>query len=272
MPEYTVSLLIWIVPVIFLAIRFKVKKLLNHPKIVSLLITSGIITVIGFILDLWLAPVFFTFPHEEQMCIGWKLHGIPIEEFIFYITGNWFIIMLYAWFDEEVLKAYNKPDAKYTRIHSLLGKRDKWKRFLFPSLKGIPVFIVLFIAGIVTQRIMNPETNWLIPGYYTFLLVCAYIPFMLFSRITRSYTNWRAFWFSMVTILLCSIIWEVTLAIPRGYWGYQTEPMLGIFLPAWSSPLSQFPLEAVTVWIFCTLNILLYEWGKITFFTKDTKE
>jgi hypothetical protein len=69
--------------------------------------------------------------------------------------------------------------------------------------------------------------------------------------------------FSLLGTVLISIIWEVTLALPRGYWNYQHAAMIGIFIPVWA----QLPIEAVTVWIFCTLVIMVYEFVKIYFFT-----
>ena len=44
--------------------------------------------------------------------------------------------------------------------------------------------------------------------------------------------------------------------------------MLGVFISVWNN----LPLEAVTVWIFCMLVVLLYEFLKITFFTDPSKK
>jgi len=67
----------------------------------------------------------------------------------------------------------------------------------------------------------------------------------------------------MLATVLISIIWEVTLALPRGYWDYQHGAMLGIFIGVWHD----LPIEAITVWIFCTLVIMFYEYVKICYFT-----
>jgi len=87
----------------------------------------------------------------------------------------------------------------------------------------------------------------------------------LFYRVTKLFVNWRAFIFSMLATVLISIIWEVTLALPRGYWDYQHGAMLGIFIGVWHD----LPIEAITVWIFCTLVIMFYEYVKICYFTDE---
>jgi hypothetical protein len=67
----------------------------------------------------------------------------------------------------------------------------------------------------------------------------------------------------LILTVLISIIWEVTLALPRGYWGYQHGAMLGIFIGVWNG----LPIEQITVWFFCTYVIFFYEFIKICYFT-----
>lgn len=263
MPEYTLTLLIWILPLIFFELFLRKKKLLSPPKRKALNITVGVLAAVGIILDLLFARYFFTFP-DKTMVIGFEITKIPIEEFIFYITGFWFIIYLYVFCDEWFLKLYNPDDRKYIEY----SKRLKSLRHrIWIHHRSIWLLVSFLAVGFVVKRILNPE-GWIIPGYYFFLATVAYIPMILFFRITKRYVNWRAFFFTLFTTVLISIIWEVTLAIPRGYWGYQKETMLGIFLPAWSD----LPLEAVSVWIFCTLVILVYEFLKITYFTPEKSD
>lgn len=259
MPEYTLTLLIWILPIIFFEIFFYKKKLLSPPKRKALNITVAILAALGIGLDLFFARIFFTFPNKS-MTIGFDIFKIPIEEFIFYITGFWFIIYLYVFCDEWFLKKYNPSDEKYARYSRVLNKMTKRKFFIHK--KSIYLAIVFLICGVVIKRLLQPEAG-IIPGYFSFLTLAAYVPMILFYRVTKSYINWRSFSFSLILTVLISIIWEVTLAIPRGYWGYQEEQMLGIFI----SPWSRLPIEAVSVWIFCTLVILVYEYLKISRFT-----
>lgn len=255
MPEYTISLLIWIIPIILISIFFTIKKSLTPEKIGAAAITIITLAAIGIILDLLFAHTFFTFPNKKMIC-GIMIHNIPIEEFIFYITGFWFILFVYIFCDEYWLLLYNVPDEKYARF------KKRLRRMLFLNYPALFWGLCIIISGCIIKRVINPE-GLLIPGYFIFLAFVAYIPMSLFYRVTKRFVNWRAFITSLLVTLLISIIWEVTLALPRGYWGYRKEAMIGIFVNAWN----QLPIEAVTVWIFCSLVILVYEFLKICFFT-----
>ncbi len=254
-PEYTVSLLLWIVPLGWFSYFFIRKRLLTPEKLYALGITVAVLALAGILLDLFFARFFFLFPDQRMVC-GLLIRNIPVEEFVFYITGFWFVIFLYVFGDEWFLKKYNKPDAVYARY------RDRLKRLIFVHNKSIACAAVILAVGIAVKRSVNPHGEWL-PGYFVFLTMAAYVPAILFYRVTRAFVNWRAFAFCLTVIVLVSLVWEATLALPRGYWNYQHGAMLGIFIGIWSD----LPLEAVTVWAVCTLVILVYEFIKICYFT-----
>jgi hypothetical protein len=255
MPEYTLSLLIWIVPIVGFTIFFHIKNLLTIKKRLALGISISILAAIGIILDLFFARFFFTFP-DPAMTIGFKIKGIPVEEFIFYITGFWFILFLYVFCDEWYMVKYNPDDTYYARYARRLHHT------IFLHWGSIFMAVVFIAAGIIIKFFTNGVPP-LLPGYFVFLVIVAYTPTILFYRVCRKFVNWRAFAFSLLLTVLLSIIWEVTLALPRGYWNYQHQYMLGVFIPVWAS----IPIEAVSVWISSTLVILFYEWLKIRFFT-----
>jgi hypothetical protein len=254
-PEYTISLLIWIVPVVWLSFFFIRKRILSPEKIYALAITVAALAFVGIALDLLFAGVFFMFPDPRMVC-GITIRKIPIEEFIFYITGFWFVIFLYVFGDEWFLKKYNKPDARYARY------RARLKRRIFVHKKSVAWAVVLLAGGIAVKRFINPQGG-LLPGYYVFLTIAAYVPAIMFYRVTRAFVNWRALIFCLVVTVLVSLIWEATLALPHGYWNYQHGAMLGVFIGVWN----ELPLEAITVWFVCTLAILVYEFVKICYFT-----
>jgi hypothetical protein len=255
-PEYTVSLLLWIAPLCAMTAFFIKKRLLSPEKWYALLFSIALLAAVGIVLDLLFALRFFSFP-EPAAVMGITIRRIPIEEFVFYITGFWFILFLYVFCDEWYLKKYNVTDETYARY------RAKLKKVVFVHLRGVWWAVGLFTAAFLYKRFFNPGGDFL-PGYFTFLLVVAYAPFILFFKVTRKFVNWPAFTLCLILTSLISIIWEVTLALPRGYWGYQEGAMVGIFIPVWH----RLPIEAVTVWIFCTLVILVYEFIKICYFTK----
>jgi hypothetical protein len=254
-PEYTLSLLIWIIPIIAVSFFSLKRGLVSRKKTRAMFITIAVFTVIGSVLDLVFGRAFFIFPNPHAV-VGMSIKGIPVEEFLFYITGLWFILSFYVFCDEWFLKKYNPPDEHYARY------RSRIKRLLFMHFPSCLWAILLFVAGLVCKQLLNHEGP-LIPGYFFFLVCAVVVPFILFYRITRLFVNWRAYQFVLLVIILISIIWEVTLALPRGYWGYRKGPMLGLFIGVWHG----LPLEAVFVWVAGSTIILFYEFIKIGYFT-----
>ena len=53
--------------------------------------------------------------------------------------------------------------------------------------------------------------------------------------------DWRAFSLTAVIMLLISLLWEATLGVPYGWWGFQDAQMIGIRITAWSG----LPVEEV---------------------------
>lgn len=256
-PEYTVSLAIWVLPILFFSVFFVSRRLLTPEKTFALIVTVAALAAIGCVLDLVFGKMFFRFPNPAMVVPLGRIRGMPGEEYVFYITGFWFIIFLYVFCDEWFLKKYNLPDERYARY------RDRLKRTVFPHWLSLWLLAGLSLLGIALKRLCNPAGPWL-PGYFLFLMCAAYVPMILFYRVSKRFVNWRAFWFTIIVTLLVSVIWEATLALPRGYWDYHKEPMLGIFIGPWHD----LPVEAVTVWIFCTLVIIVYEYVKIVYFTR----
>jgi hypothetical protein len=49
-------------------------------------------------------------------------------------------------------------------------------------------------------------------------------------------------------MLLVSLLWEATLAVPYNGWTFQHRQMIGLFIGAWSG----LPIEELSVWIAVT--------------------
>ncbi|MDD5673390.1 MAG: hypothetical protein PHC61_04450 [Chitinivibrionales bacterium] len=253
MPEYTISLLLWILPVMGIGVFLQSKKLLKSVQRKALLMNLIIFAGIGFFLDLMFAQQFFRFP-APVMTLGITINKVPIEEFLFYLFGFWFIVLFYVFNDEYFLRKYNKDDRRYITYARRINK------IFILFFKPWHIFILLIVLTGVTllKRHINPADP-ILPEYLVFLIIFAYAPFIFFWRLTHTFVNVRALVLVMVLTSLISIIWEVTLALPRGYWNYNHDYMLGIFIPVWSF----LPIEAVTVWFVCSLIILSYEYTKI---------
>jgi hypothetical protein len=99
-----------------------------------------------------------------------------------------------------------------------------------------------------------------LPEYFTVLVLGGLIPSASFFPVVRPFINWRALSLTLFIILLVSLFWEATLAIPYGWWGYQPERMTGISIRAWSG----LPFEAVLVWMAVTYaTVILFEACKL---------
>lgn len=255
-PEYTLSLGFWILPLIAYSVFFAKTKLLGKNQKKAIAVNVGILAGVGTILDLFFARNYFLFPNQ-QMTLGLCLWGIPIEEFVFYIAGFGFILMTYVWCDEYFLKKYNVDDLEYYNYANeewkLLEKRLPWQCIILP--------IVLVIAFTILKTQVNPTEHFL-PSYMIFLTLTAFAPFYFFWRFTKAFINNRALILTLCITILISIIWEVTLALPRGYWDYDRTYMTGIFI----SPWHRLPLEAILVWVFSIFIILTYEFSKVLYF------
>jgi hypothetical protein len=111
----------------------------------------------------------------------------------------------------------------------------------------------LIVAGLIYKKLFssNPEG---FPEYFIFLVLVGFVPSAGFFRTVQSFVNWRALSFTLFFVLLLSMLWEATLAVPYRWWGYQDNQMLGIRIGAWS----QLPIEAVCVWIAVTYTTAIF--------------
>ena len=99
---YTVSLLLFIVPILVIAFWFVPEQSIKIEK-KSFLWTIGLLFPLGAGLDFFFARYFFTFPNQSAT-LGIKAPAlgapVPIEEYIFYLTGFLCVLLLYIWLDE----------------------------------------------------------------------------------------------------------------------------------------------------------------------------
>jgi hypothetical protein len=149
------------------------------------------------------------------------------------------------------MRAYNVPDyAQESRAVS---------RILTFHPASIIAGAGLFLAAIFYKKVLSAVPDGL-PWYFAFLVVVGITPAMGLLHSTRRFINWRAFSFTCFLMLLVSLLWEVTLGVPYGWWGYQRDAMMGIFIGPWHD----LPIEAACVWFAVTFTtVIIYEAGKI---------
>lgn len=256
---YTVSLLIFLIPILAIS-RWHLSRGRGYDQkafIWCVVIMAGI----GTVLDIAFGYHFFVFPNEAAT-LGLRVPAwdwsnmtfvrgyLPIEEFGFYILGGIFMATAYLWSEEVWLSDFRRDDYHEAAVdHPQLIK-----------LSGVAtsVWAVIFIAGL-TYRI---TTTGGFPGYFVFLMVGGAAPTLLLIRTVRQFVNWHAMAFAFFALLLLSIIWEASIAVPYEWWNYKHDEMLGIFLRGWSD----LPIEAVFVWILGVWDaVLIYECLRVFF-------
>jgi hypothetical protein len=250
---YTVSLLLFLVPIVVLGWWFVTRPDLQFPR-KAFWRTIAVLAPVGFVLDLLFGNAFFTFSNKHAT-LGIDVPGIggglPIEEFLFYLTGFMIVLLSYIWGDEYWVRAYNVPD--YAEAAKDI---PRLVRFHLPS---VILGVALIAAAAIYKKMFSGSPEGF-PWYFTYITVASLIPSAGFFHTTQPFINWRAFSFTFFLILLISLLWEVTLALPYGWWDYRPNTMMGLNIGAWSN----LPIEAVCVWLAVSYTtIIVYEVIKI---------
>jgi hypothetical protein len=250
---YTWSLLLFLIPIVVIAWWFLPSEGVVIQK-AAFWRTILTLVPIGFGLDFFFASHLFTFPNTNAT-LGIPApalhHSVPVEEYIFYFTGFVTVLLLYIWLDEYWLAAYNVPD--------YAGQSKPIRRLLTFHPESLFVGIVLVIAAILYKRFRSHSPDGF-PEYFTILVIGGLVPSIAFFPAARRFINWRALSLTLFMILLISMFWEATLAVPYGWWDYQQRQMTGLFIGAWAN----LPIEAVMVWLAVTYGtVIVYEVVKI---------
>lgn len=246
---YTVSLLLFLVPIIGIGFWFVPLEGVRISK-KAFWTTIAVLFPMGAALDFFFARSFFVFPRQSAT-LGIKAPalggGVPVEEYAFYLLGFITVLLMYIWLDEYWLGAYTVPGESTERVSfERLLRFHPWSAALAVGLIG---------AAIVYKRFFSAEPEGF-PGYFTFLVLIALTPAVALFPEARGVINWRAFSLTFFVILLTSLLWEATLAVPYGWWGYQGRQMMGLRVTAWS----RLPIEAVTLWLAVTFaTVVVYE-------------
>ena len=245
---YTVSLLLFIVPILVIGFWLVPREGVKISKR-SFVRTIGILFPLGAGLDFFFARSFFTFPNPGATLriTAPALHGgVPVEEYVFYFTGFVAVLLLYIWLDEYWLAAYGIPSGARER-----AQFDRLLRFHWQSIAWA---VALIGAAIVYRRVFIEEPGF--PGYFTFLVIGALGPSAALLPSAMPVINWRALSLTLFIILLTSLLWEVTLALPYGWWDFQDGAMIGVRITAWN----RLPIEEVCLWIAVTYaTVIVYE-------------
>jgi hypothetical protein len=257
---YSISLSLFLFPMIALIFwMWRYNRLTFQKK--AFLISVAILASTGIVLDILFGNAFFEFENYNAVLgVHFPAVGgpLPIEELIFYVSGFITVLLLYLWCDEYWLEKYNVPD--YTAESA---KIDKVLQFHWPS---VIIGLGLIVLAIAYKKLLSQSTDGF-PWYFSYITIVALIPSMAFYKSVKQFVNWRAFSFTFFVIVLISLIWETSLALPYQWWGYQDRAMMGIFVGAWHD----LPIEAIILWFSVSYaTIIIYETIKIWLASKKT--
>lgn len=250
---YTISLSLFLFPMlalIFWMWRFKCPSLQRKAFLYSI----ALLAPTGIVLDVLFGNRFFIFEnHNAVLGINFPAIGgpLPIEELIFYISGFTTVLLLYLWGDEYWFEKYNIADygPQSKQIHKAF-------QFHWPS---VIIGFSLITMAFTYKKLFSLNSHGF-PWYFTYITIVALIPSMAFYKTAKHFINWRAFSFTFFIMILISLIWETTLALPYQWWGFQQDVMIGIFIGAWHN----LPIEEIVVWFSVSYaTIILYETIKV---------
>jgi hypothetical protein len=250
---YTWSLLLFIVPICALVWWFACRPDLTFPR-KAFWRTIAVLTPLGILLDLLFGNAFFIFPNKLAT-VGWEIPAVgdalPVEEFVFYLAGFMLVLLSYIWCDEYWMAAYNVADYRVTA--------KGIPRIVHFHFASVVLGVVLIAGAVVYRKFCSGEPDGF-PWYFVYLVFASLIPSAGFFHTARCFINWRAFSFTFFLLLLISLLWEVTLALPYGWWEYRPSILMGLHIGAWSG----LPVEAVFVWFAVTFTtVITYEVIKI---------
>jgi hypothetical protein len=252
---YTVSLLLFIFPIAFIAGWFLPSEELKIPRR-AFRWTLLILVPLGCLLDFVFAQWFFDYPNAGAT-LGIRApalgRAVPVEEYVFYLTGFLAVLLLYVWLGEFWLAAYNVRDYP--------AEARKMRRLLqFHPTSLILAVVLIGAAWFYKKHLALPEDQAGFPGYFTFLVAGALVPAVSLFAVARRFINWRALSLTLFFMLLISLLWEATLALPYNWWNFQHHQMIGLFIGAWSA----LPIEEVCVWIAVTYaTVIVFEVMKV---------
>jgi len=246
---YLSSLVLWLVPIVILLPRFFQKTDRGSRRRRAMGWSIAYIAGAGAVLDLLFGAVILKFDVWDKYLLPIPAIGrwIPIEEIFFYVLGGTAIVLVYFWADEHWLESYT-----VRRRRELVPEGG---RLIFLSWRAALVGAISWVMGIAMASFC--AGRFVVPMYYTFIVVVAIIPAVALFRNVKEFVNWRAFSFTCLWVLLTSCLWEATLALKLKWWGYNDPALMGINIKEWGTPFSVYPIEALLVWLVVTFSCVL---------------
>lgn len=242
---FTWSLSLFLVPIVVL-LAAAVQRSVSSAARRAGALTLAILIPVGVLTEFVLSSSCFTFRNAGAV-LGPRLPVLgataPIEEYAFYCLGFPAILLAYLWADHRWCDAYHVHD------------RDIVEGSPAAMIRVTPATAAAgaaLLGGAVAAKRAIDGGGF--PTYFAWIFLVAVLPVLLLLPTARRCVNWRALSFSVLLLLLVSVVWEANLAIPYQWWGYQRGPMIGVFVGAWSG----LPVEEPFLWTLasCTTAVL----------------
>lgn len=255
--NYTWSLLLFLLPSTLILgwfLRSKDDALVSVRR--AFLLTLGLLVPMGFVLNFLFAGDFFSYPNSHAV-LGIYLPGLrwrgfdwslkfPLEELLFYGFGFLSMLLVYLWADAFFLRREQASPGRYREQGSVV------QLAVGPGL----VALAVVVAGWLFKHFHGGG----FPGYLAFLMLVPFVVALALYRVARALVNWPAFLLMLLYVLGTSVLWEVSLALPGGWWRYRPAAMVGLFVARWSD----LPVEAVLVWFLAAFaTVVVFEAAKV---------
>jgi hypothetical protein len=257
---YTISLVIFLVPTVTLGTWFVTQcRRVDRMTWKAFWLTGAIVVPMWCLVDILLGNLFFRFPNPGATLgifapafmpgRGWP-RTIPIEEFVFYGSGCAVILLGYIWSAKSWLSGYTMPESAY------LARVRSAERLIVIRPGILAAGALLFLATLAWKKLAPHAHQAGFPGYFLFELTLVIAPTAVLYGAVGPFLNRPAFVAKTLMLLLLSLMWEATMALPYGWWGYRDEQMIGFVIRPWFD----LPIEAVILWPAAAyMNICLYE-------------
>lgn len=256
---YTISLVLFIVPAVLMCSWFWRQGADFSQQWRAFWATTAIVSTAWILLDVFLGNTFFRFPNAGATLQifapgydfkqGWR-RSIPIEEFAFYILGCFNILLGYIWAGASWLSAYTVPTAECDRRFNEVG------RLINVRMRPLAIGAVILLIVLSWKKFGWHQHTDGFPAYFLLELMLVITPTAMLYTAISPLINAPAFVYKTLSLVLTALVWEATLALPYGWWGYRHEAMMGILVRPWYN----LPIEAVLLWPSAAwMQIVLYE-------------
>lgn len=232
---YYKSLSFWVVPTIFFLPHFimKTRSPERRPKRMAMVWTVLSLLVIGGFLDCIFGWRAFRFDPSNGNYLGiyapavgeqyLGTPGIPLEEFLFYFLGALDIVLLYHWSTWRFAPSLGLSEPALPKVPGKAG--------LAGVSKGAFVWgFILIVLGVPLKLYYGGPGADIFPMYYTFLILVGFIPVILIYQSVKNRVDWIAFAVTALGVIATSGLYEIGLAVPHHWWGYEGGAMIGDML------------------------------------------